>query len=676
MNNAALIGNPNTGKTSLFNTLTSSYEYVGNWAGVTVEKKVGQLRGKAGQLTDLPGIYTLRPLSRDEGVAAEYLAVESPSVLVNIVDASNLERNLYLTLQLLEYGKPVIIGLNMIDVAKASGLQVDPEKLSARLGTPVLPLIARTGKGSKELLRAIEQQHPGEADVPHFAIHYGEAIERAIRDISRELAAGWEQGRPGLRWIALQVLEDNPAVIAVLPPQTNLNKLKAIRAEAEKQLGADGFDSSVEEHIRTVRIERIQAICSEAVDASQKKPHTMTERIDRIVTHPVLGIPMFMAFMFLTFQLTFDWLGNPLSDLLDGFITGPLTGGAESLLTNVGASSFTHALIIDGIIGGVGGVLVFIPQIFIMFLIISFIEDSGYMARITVIMDKLMEIVGLNGKALIPFILGFGCNVPAVMASRSIEQPKERMLTMLLIPLMSCSARLPVYALFAGIFFAESQGLIVFSLYMLGIVLALVLAKVFSLFLFKNERSFFMVELPPYRMPQSVTLFRSTWEKGKGFLRKAGTFILGGSVLIWLLTYLGPGGVADNMDDSFLAAIGGLFSSVLQPLGFGTWQSGAALITGFMAKEVVVSTMNIIYHAPDMTGLQGQIAASFTGLQAYSFMAFVLLYTPCLATVGVLRKETASWKWTFFSIAYSLTLAYLVSLLIYQVGLRLGFGLA
>ncbi|MDU4697938.1 MULTISPECIES: ferrous iron transport protein B [Paenibacillus] len=673
MNNAALIGNPNTGKTSLFNTLTSSYEYVGNWAGVTVEKKVGRLRGKTGHLTDLPGIYTLHPLSRDEGIAAEYLATESPSVLVNIVDASNLERNLYLTLQLLEYGKPVIVGLNMIDVAKASGLQVDPEKLAARLGVPVLPLIARTGKGSKELLRLIEHRQSDAVEAPHFTIYYGEAIERAIDDISRELAAGWEEGRPALRWLALQVLEDNPAVIASLPPQTNQYKLQDIRARAEAKLAANGAASSAEAYIRSVRLERIREICNEAVDASQKKPHTMTEHIDRIVTHPILGIPLFMAFMFLTFQLTFDWLGNPLSDLLDGFMTGPLTSGVESLLIGIGASGFTHALIIDGIIGGVGGVLVFIPQIFIMFLIISFIEDSGYMARITVMMDKLMEIVGLNGKALIPFILGFGCNVPAIMASRSIEQPKERMLTMLLIPLMSCSARLPVYALFAGIFFAESQGLIVFSLYMLGIVLALGLAKVFSLFLFKNERSFFMVELPPYRMPQSVTLFRSTWEKGKGFLRKAGTFILGGSVLIWLLTYLGPGGVADNMDDSFLAAIGGLFSSVLQPLGFGTWQSGAALITGFMAKEVVVSTMNIIYHVPDMAGLQGQIAASFTGLQAYSFMAFVLLYTPCLATVGVLRKETASWKWTFFSIAYSLSLAYLVSLLIYQVGLQLGF---
>ncbi|MNZ74552.1 Ferrous iron transport protein B [compost metagenome] len=285
-----------------------------------------------------------------------------------------------------------------------------------------------------------------------------------------------------------------------------------------------------------------------------------------------------------------------------------------------------------------------------------------------------MELVGLNGKAIIPFIIGFGCNVPAVMASRSIEQPKERTLTMVLIPLMSCSARLPVYALFAGIFFETAQATIVFSLYIMGIVLALVMAKLFSLFMLKKTKSFFMVELPPYRMPQARTLFRSTWEKGKGFIRKAGTFILGGSVLIWLLTYLGPGGVATTMDDSFLAAIGGLFASVLAPIGFGTWQSGAALVTGFMAKEVVVSTMNIIYHVPDMSGLQSQLALVFTPLQAYSFMAFVLLYTPCLATVGVLRKETASWKWTLFSIFYSLVLAYLVSLIIYQGGQWIGFS--
>lgn len=672
MSDAVLVGNPNTGKTSLFNTLTSSYEYVGNWSGVTVEKKVGRLKDKSGILTDLPGIYSLHPLSRDEGVASEFLLTGSPSLLINIVDASQLERNLYLTLQLLEYGKPVIIGLNMMDVAESRGLAIDTLRLAARLQSKVVPLIARTGAGSKELLLAMSR-----AEVPddaEFRVDYGEVVEKAIELISREVNQLFPSLSP--RWLALQILENNPVVMDSAPflEAAVRSSVSKIRDQAEQQLGSlAGTDfSSLQEYIRSVRTKLIQQICRETVDLSQSKPHTLTEKLDKIAAHPVWGIPLFLLLMYLTFQLTFDWLGNPLSDILEGLISGPFSSVATQALGAVGASDFTRALIIDGVIGGVGGVLVFMPQIFIMFLIISFIEDSGYMARITIMMDKLMEMVGLNGKALIPFIIGFGCNVPAVMASRSLEQPKERLLTMLLTPLMSCSARLPVYALFAGVFFAKSQALVVLSLYVLGIVLALLLAKLFSRFIFSGEKSFFMVELPPYRWPQAVTLFRSTWEKGKGFLRKAGTFILGGSVLIWLMTYLGPGGIASNMDDSYLAAVGGLIAGILEPLGFGTWQSGAALITGFMAKEVVVSTMNIIYHVPDLAGLQGQIAGAFTPLQAYSFMALVLLYTPCLATVGVLRKETASWKWTLFSIVYSLTLAYLVALIIYQGGIWLG----
>ncbi|MNO81834.1 Ferrous iron transport protein B [compost metagenome] len=676
MNNAALIGNPNTGKTSLFNSLTSSYEYVGNWSGVTVEKKVGQLKNKKGYITDLPGIYTLNPLSRDEGVAAEFLATGSPSLLVNIIDASQLERNLYLTLQLLEYGKPLIIGLNMMDVAKSQGLIIDVETLGTRLGSQIIPLIARTGEGSSSLLTAIEaadeSSHPS-----CFTINYGEIAENAISDISRELKEAKSGLSASLRWTSIQILENNPAVTGALSASNSdpglMARLQTICQSTQLQMQAAGEPLSLQEYIRSVRMSLCHEICNKVMDTTHRKPHALTEKIDAVATHPFWGIPIFLAFMFLTFKLTFDWLGNPLSDLLDAFISGPVTNFAVKGLELIGASTFTQELILSGIISGVGGVIVFIPQIFIMFLIISFIEDSGYMARITVMMDKLMELVGLNGKAIIPFIIGFGCNVPAVMASRSIEQPKERTLTMMLIPLMSCSARLPVYALFAGIFFEKAQAIIVLSLYVLGIVLALVLAKLFSLFMLKKNKSFFMVELPPYRMPQARTLIRSTWEKGKGFIRKAGTFILGGSVLIWMLTYLGPGGVAATMDDSFLAAIGGLFASVLAPIGFGTWQSGAALITGFMAKEVVVSTMNIIYHVPDMSGLQEQLALVFTPLQAYSFMAFVLLYTPCLATVGVLRKETASWKWTLFSIFYSLLLAYLVSFIIYQGGQWIGF---
>ncbi|GIO42676.1 ferrous iron transport protein B [Paenibacillus apis] len=668
MNNTALIGNPNTGKTSLFNALTSSYQYVGNWSGVTVEKKVGQLRNKAGSITDLPGVYSLNPVSRDEGVVATFLVGQEPSAIVNIVDASQLERNLYLTLQMLEYGKPLLIGLNMMDVAESRGVHIQIEVLSRMLGVPVIPLVARTGKGCHELLEVMTH-NSSQTAAPDWILDYGETIEQAILDISRELAKFVPNPSLSTRWAALQLLENNQAVRHALKLDDDCSRrLDTLLEGTERSLAATHPSMTLTHYLRSVRMARIQEILKSAVITQPKAHPTLTDRIDQMAMHPFWGVPLFLTFMYVTFKLTFDWLGNPLSDMLDTFISGPLSTFISGALEALNVSGFTAALILDGIVAGVGGVLVFIPQIFILFLIISFIEDTGYMARITVMLDRLMEMVGLNGKSLIPFIIGFGCNVPAIMASRGIEQEKERTLTMLLVPLMSCSARLPVYALFAGVFFARSQALVVFSLYFLGILLTLLLAKLFSRTIFKNQKSFYFMELPPYRLPQGRTLFRSTWEKGKGFLRKAGTFILAGSVLIWMMSYLGPGGVAESMDDSFLAYVGGLIAPLLQPVGFGTWQAGAALMTGFMAKEVVVSTMNIIYHAPDINGLQVQISSAFTPLQAYSFMSFILLYTPCLATVGVLRKETSSWKWTAFSVAYAVLLAYLVSIVIYQGG--------
>ncbi|GIO31547.1 ferrous iron transport protein B [Paenibacillus albilobatus] len=669
LNSFALVGNPNTGKTSLFNTLTTSYEYVGNWSGVTVEKKIGDLKDGGGQLVDLPGIYSLHPLSRDESVAAQYLMEEKPAALINIVDASQLERNLALSIQLLEYGRPMILGLNMMDVAKSRGIHVDPALLQERLGVPVIPLVARTGKGSTKILDALK-------DVPEDApnrlkLDYGIA-ETAISEIEKLLLS--IPGLPDHRWVAIQLLSQNPVILDALSAKLDMEAAKEIVSRCEAELRRTGLSSSLTEWIRAVRSGYIERLCAASVDRSAQKPHNLTERLDAILTHRFLGIPIFLAFLFLLFKVTFDWIGNPLSDWLDGFISGSVSGYINQALDWAGASSFTHALIVDGIVAGVGGVLVFIPQIFILFLIISFIEDSGYMARVSLLMDSLMEAVGLNGKAFIPFIIGFGCNVPAVMSARSIEQPKDRLLTTLLIPLMSCSARLPVYALFAGVFFRSHQALVVLSMYVLGIAMALLLCKVFSSYLLKNESSVFVVELPPYRLPQGRSLMRGTWEKGKGFLRKAGTLILGGSVLIWLLSYSGPGGFGVDMDNSFLAKIGGLMAPLLAPLGFGTWQSGSSLLTGFLAKEIVVSTMNIIYHVPNMEGLQGQIALSFTPLQAFSFMAFVLLYTPCLATVGVIRKETSSWRWTAFSIGYAVILAYLISLIIYQGGRLLGLS--
>ncbi|WP_310831884.1 ferrous iron transport protein B [Paenibacillus pedocola] len=670
MSSIALVGNPNTGKTSLFNTLTSSYEYVGNWAGVTVEKKVGSLKNGAGKLIDLPGIYSLHPLSRDEGVAAQYLIEESPEALVNIVDASQLERNLLLTLQLLEYGKPTVLGLNMIDVAKARGIYVNPEILQKHLGITVLPLVARTGKGSGQVLSVLEKT----SSIPAvtFKLHYGELVEQAIGAIQHELQQTADL--PNHRWVALQLLEQNPVVLELLSKRINISRLLEICDTCQTKLQNKKLALTLPQWIRSTRKEYIHSICLEAVDTTAQKPHNLTERLDSILTHRFLGLPLFLVFMYAMFKTTFDWVGGPLSDIVDGWISGPISEGASSLLQTIGASGFTHALIVDGIIGGVGGVVVFVPQIFILFLMISFLEDSGYMARVSLLMDSTMERMGLNGKAFIPFIIGFGCNVPAIMAARSIEQPKERMLTTLLLPLMSCSARLPVYLLFAAVFFPAQQATAVMSMYVLGVVFALILCKLFSKHLFKNESSVFIIELPPYRMPQLKTLGRSTWEKGKGFLRKAGTIILAGSVIIWLMSYAGPTGFNVDMDNSFLAKFGGLIAPLLQPLGFGTWQAGSTLVPGFLAKEVVVSTMNIIYHTPDNAGLESQISQVFTPLSSISFMAFILLYIPCLATVGVIKKETASWKWTFFSMGYSLVLAYMVSLIIFQGGSLLGWS--
>ncbi|TLS36931.1 ferrous iron transport protein B [Pseudalkalibacillus caeni] len=664
----ALFGNPNTGKTSLFNALTGSYEYVGNWSGVTVEKKVGIFRNKQGEIIDLPGVYTLSPLSRDEGVVTDFLLNESFSEVLNIVDASQLKRNLNLTVQLLEFGKPITIGLNMIDVAKNRGILVDHKKLSKVLDVTVLPIIARTGKGCEELNNHLTEVK--NRDTKALEIDYGPIVEKAISDLLLVLPE--YKGIPK-RWMAIQYLEGNSRMKHQLESLTNSGKLEEIYQQAEEQLVGQNVAKSLHQHISNVRDQYIESVIFEAINVKAEKKRTFTDRVDAIVTNRILGIPIFLLLMYLMFMLTFDWLGFPLSDGLDGFMSGQLTEWIATGLTAIGASTFIRALILDGIVAGVGGVLVFVPQIFILFFFISLLEDSGYMARVAMVMDRVMESIGLNGKAFIPLIIGFGCNVPGVMAARTVEQPKERLLTILLTPFMSCSARLPVYALFVGAFFAAHKALIVLSLYVLGIVVALVLAKVLSSTVFKGEQSLFVIELPPYRMPQAKSLWRSTWEKGKGFIRKAGTFIFGGSVLIWLLSYAGPGGVNVDMNESFLAMIGGAIAPIFAPLGFGTWQAAASLLTGFLAKEVVVASMSIIYFVPEAQ-LQGFMAEQFSPLAAYGFMVFVLLYVPCLATVAVIQKETHSKKWTFLSIVYGLTIAYALVFLIYKGGKLLGLA--
>jgi ferrous iron transport protein B len=665
----ALLGNPNTGKTSLFNHLTGSYEYVGNWSGVTVEKKVGQFKNKKDLLIDLPGIYTVSPLSKDEAVVSHFFLHDHADRLLNILDASQLKRNLHLTIQILEYGKPVVIGLNMMDVAKNRGIEVDVNKLSAYLGVPVVPIIARSGEGCDELAQTITSQQYSYSE--KNLIYYGKEIEEAVLKLENLLPHSITLS---CRWLSLQFLEGNQSIKSYLMNFIEVEVLNKLVLELEEKLKDEHNAKSIDQYIYNKRSEFIHKILVESIVNSNDQKVTFTDKVDRMVTNRFLGIPIFLLLMYLMFMLTFDWLGFPLSDILDSFITGPLTSGIESLLAYVDASSFLHDLIIDGIVAGVGGVLVFVPQIFILFFFISLLEDSGYMARVALVMDRIMEGIGLNGKAFIPMIIGFGCNVPGIMAARTIETSRERLLTVLLTPLMSCSARLPVYALFVGTFFVQYKALVVLSLYVLGVLLALGLAKLFTVTILKGDHSLFVIELPPYRVPQRKALWRSTWDKGKGFIKKAGTFIFAGSVLIWLFAYLGPSGLNVDMDHSFLAAIGGVFAPILAPLGFGTWQAGASLITGFLAKESIISSMYIIYFVPDQASLQGLLATQFTPLAAVSFMVFILLYIPCLATTATIYKETNSKKWTAFAIGYALILAYILSFIIYQGGKLLGLA--
>lgn len=658
----ALIGNPNTGKTSLFNNLTGSYEYVGNWSGVTVEKKVGFFKNNIGRLIDLPGVYTLNPLSKDEGVVTSFFLNEPVDRLLNILDASQLERNLHLTVQLLEFERPTLIGLNMIDVAGHRGIHIDAGKLSQSLGVPVVPVVARSGQGCDQLIQVISSEE--NAVTNKNLVNYGKEVEESIEMISMVIK---EKTNHSPRWLALQWFEGNQYVKNYLQEIAEADKLETILMNLEEQIKNQYKVKSLAKFLFLKRKEAIDHIVAEAVSRSSAIV-PLTERIDAVVTNRFLGMPIFLILMYCMFMLTFDWLGTPLSDGLDSFLTGTVTDGLEKLLRLINASEFIHALIINGLIAGVGGVLVFVPQIFILFFFISLLEDSGYMARVALVMDRIMESVGLNGKAFIPMMIGFGCNVPGIMAARTIETPRERLLTILLSPLMSCSARLPVYALFVGAFFAAHRATVVLFLYVLGIIVALILAKVFSLTLLQSETSLFVIELPPYRLPQFQSLWRSTWDKGKGFIRKAGTFIFAGSVFIWFLSYAGPGGLKVNMNDSYLAAVGNVIAPILQPIGFGTWQASASLITGFLAKESIISTMNIIYFVPKNASLQGLLSEYYTPLAAFSFMVFILLYIPCLATTATIYKETGSKRWTAFSILYALTIAYILSLVIYQGG--------
>ncbi|BCV21692.1 ferrous iron transport protein B [Moorella sp. Hama-1] len=668
----ALVGNPNSGKTSIFNDLTGARQHVGNWPGVTVEKKEGKLyyQGQNFNIIDLPGTYSLGAYSEDELIARNFILFEKPEAVVNVVDASNLERNLYLTTQLLEMGANVIVALNMVDEARARKIEINILRLAQALGVPVVPTVATRGEGIKELVAAVAQR-VGEAAYRPLRVNYGTEIEKQLDKLEQiikqeaNLAAKYPA-----RWLAIKLLEDDERIQEELQKE-GAKQILELAARSKKQLN-EKLGEEAEALIADRRYGFINGLVKEAVTRRQtlEERLTLSDKIDSIVTNRYLGLPIFLLAMWAVFQFTFK-LGDPMIgwvetvfESLKGLTTNWLeAGGAPQLLTS---------FLTEGIIGGVGSVLVFIPPIFLLFLAISLLEDSGYMARAAYIMDRLMHAMGLHGKSFVPLLIGFGCNVPAIMATRTLENRKDRLITILINPLMSCTARLPVYVLFTGAFFTANQGWVIFSLYLLGIVLAIIMGKIFKTFLFKGETAPFVMELPPYRVPTLKGTLIHMWERGSSFVRKAGTVIVGVVVLIWFLSNL-PLGVEYASQASLIGKLGTMLAPIFKPAGFGTWQAAVALVFGILAKEVVVGTLGVLYGVEE-NGLTGAIANSWTPLSAYAFMVMTLIYIPCVATIAAIRRETNSWSWTAFAIGYSLVLGWVMAALVFQVGRILGLG--
>ena len=582
MKTVALLGNPNVGKTTLFNALTGSNQRVGNWAGVTVDRKEGTFDDV--KIVDLPGIYAMDTYSNEEKVSKEFLETGDVDVILNIIDASNIDRNLYLTTQLKTFKKPIILAVNMIDVAEKKGIKIDYDKLSELLQVTVIPIQASKELGINEIKEAIKSDN------------------------------------------FLKSQDDNN-----------------YQFSSEKE--AYDFISSILEK------------CNKTENPEHE---TLKDKLDNILLNPWLAYPIFFITMALIFQVTFSWIGQPLSDLLDGFLNDTIIPFASNMLSN--SSPWFSSLIIDGIISGVGGILVLLPIILSLFTCITILEDSGYMARVAFLMDKVIRKMGLSGKAFIPMIVGFGCSVPAIMTARTLESEKDRKLTALLVPLMSCNARLPVYSVFAAVFFPNSIGLVVASLYFLGILLAFIMGILFKNTLFKKDEEPFLIELPEYKLPSFKNIINQLYEKSKSFIIKAGTLIFAMSVVLWFLSNFNFSGMTD-VNSSILSSIGGFLAPVFKPLGFGNWQASVSLLTGLIAKETVVSSMSVIFGG----NLSVLLPLHFTALSALSFLVFVLLYTPCITVLGTMKKEFGL-KMTLFSVGYQLILAWTVSFLVFNIG--------
>ncbi|MDP1553561.1 MAG: ferrous iron transport protein B [Methanobacteriaceae archaeon] len=664
----ALAGNPNVGKSTLFNQLTGMRQHVGNWPGKTVEKKEGAFRygDYEIEVVDLPGNYSLSAYSIEEIVSRDYIVDEKPDVIVNVIDAANLERNLYLTVQMMELGANIVLALNMNKFASEKELEIKSNTLYQLLGIPVVKIEASDKTGREDLLNAIVKVSKKPNDVSN-RLNYGKELSEHIQQLQEIVEENTLSGAPS-SWMAIKLLENDKIIIETVEKTLNGPNILSDVKRIQKHL-MEVFGEDADEALADARYGFIAGLIKESVKKPKIDKITRSEYIDRVVTNRYLGIPIFLLIMWLTFQITFT-VGAPFQEIVETFF-----GWLGETIAGIMGTNWFSSLIVDGIIGGVGGVLVFVPIIFLLFLMLSLLEDSGYLARAAFVMDKFMhKIVGLHGKSFIPMILGFGCCVPGIMATRTLENEKDRLLTMLIVPFMSCSARLPVYALFAAAFFTAYQGWVIFSIYILGMIVAILMALIFKKTIFKGMSAPFVMELPPYRRPTIKGALIHTWERGYLFIKKAGTIIFALSVVIWVLSSL-PMGVEYASQASVTGQLGTAIAPVFAPLGFGEWQPAVSLLFGVLAKEVVVSTFGTIYGVgEDGGGIMMALHDTFSPLAAYSFMAFVLLYIPCFATVATIKRETNSWKWPIFTILYTTVVAWAVSFIIYQGGSLLGFA--
>ena len=674
----ALAGNPNCGKTTLFNAVTGSNQYVGNWPGVTVEKKEGKIThdNMNAYIVDLPGIYSLSPYSSEEIVTRNYIIDEKPDLIINIVDATNIERNLYLSLQLAELGIPMVIALNMIDMIEKNGDSIDTAKLSSLLGIKVIPISAGKGTGIHKLLHAAmhEAVHGDEkASEKHIDRHlnmcappdiYTGKVKEAVNRIEKIIKDKCASKDLPLRWSAVKLIEgDEPTLTSLDLTDTQLNCIEAIVSELE----TENIDREM-----VIADQKYKFICSvtqRTVTRSHEAGHmTFSDKIDRVVTHKFFAIPLFFLLMLAIFYITFGALGANLTELVDGLINENFAGLVRSFMTNHNAADWATGLVCDGIIGGVGTVLSFFPQILLLFFFLSILEDSGYMARAAFIMDRALHTIGLSGKSFVPMLMGFGCSVPAIMATRTLENEKDRRLTMMLIPFMSCSAKMPVYSMFIMAFFPNVRGVVVISLYALGFVVAIASAFILQKTVLKGGHAPFVMELPPYRMPTGKTLCLHLYDKIKDFMTKAGTVLLGASIIIWFCQYFNFSlQHVESSEESILGVIGSFIAPVFAPLGFGDWKSSVAMLTGLVARESIVTTMGILYGAGEGASISAAVSSAYTPAAAYSMMVFALLFIPCFAAVTTLRKEMNSRKWTLLALGFQACTAYVITFVIYNL---------